>query len=124
MQYLGYTYTRKVFLKILFIYFLREDKAGEKERVKNIYAGDKHLSVTSWTPPNHRLNLQPRHMPWPGIELATFHFTGQCPNQPSHTSQGLEKYLSFTWNPDFTLDGDTKIYLASLTQVIAHGPAG
>ena len=26
-----------------------------------------------------RLNPQPRHVPWPGIEQVTFHFVGQHP---------------------------------------------
>ena len=29
--------------------------------------------------PSQGPNLQPRHVPWPGIELVTFHFVGRCP---------------------------------------------
>ena len=31
---------------------------------------------------------QPRHVPWPGIELVTFRFMGRHSNQLSHTNQG------------------------------------
>ena len=59
------------FCKILFFYTER-GREGRKE-------GEKHQSVASCTHPVQGWNLQPIHMSWPGIELATFRFAGWCP---------------------------------------------
>ena len=58
--------------KDLFIYFQREGKGGRK--------GGRETSIgyLSHTP-NQGPGLQPRHVPWPGIELATFWFAGHHP---------------------------------------------
>ena len=53
--------------KILFIYFRERGKEGERE-------GEKHQLVASRTCSYMWLNLKPRHVPWLGIEPATFHF--------------------------------------------------
>ena len=42
---------------------------------------EKHRLVVSCTHPDQGLNLQPRHVPLPGTELATFCFAGWCPNK-------------------------------------------
>ena len=55
------------FFKILFI-FRERGMEGEKHR---LVASHMHL--------NQGLKPQPGHVPWQGIELATFCFAGQCP---------------------------------------------
>ena len=52
-----------------FIYFLREGR--EKERERNI-------SVWFRAPPHRGPGLQPRHVPWLGIEPTTLWFAGGC----------------------------------------------
>ena len=61
------------FFKIFFFFnFQREGKGGRKRREISIGC----LShAPNWGP-----SLQPRHAPWPGMEPATFQFTGRCPN--------------------------------------------
>ena len=44
-------------------------------------------SVASYTYPNWGSNLQPRYVPWPGIESATFWCMGRCSNQLSHAAR-------------------------------------
>ena len=48
----------------------------EGEREGNIKVQEQHQSAASSMNPNQGPNLQPRHVPRPGIELATFQFTG------------------------------------------------
>ena len=59
-----------------FIYLFLE-RRGRRE--KNIDVWDKHPSVASCNAPNCRPAPQPRHMPWPGIELVTFPYAGWHP---------------------------------------------
>ena len=48
--------------------FLKRGEGREKEREKNI----------DWLPLTLMgIGQQPRHVPWPGIELGTFYFVGQ-----------------------------------------------
>ena len=57
--------------------------------------------------PKHGSNLQPRHVPWPGIEPPTFCYIGWGSNQMSQTSQSwtsifrfwrhLRKVLQYAW---------------------------
>ena len=64
-------------IRIAFFFFSREKgggREGEKEQ-------EKHLLAASRMCPDWGLNPQPRHLPWPGIELATFHFVGWCPTK-------------------------------------------
>ena len=62
---------------ILRFIFREKGREGERE-------GEKHQSVRETLigcllhAPNWGSGLQPRHMPWPGIKLVTFWFTGQC----------------------------------------------
>ena len=49
------------------------EREGEKHDVQ-----EKQRSVAPLMPPNWGPGLQPRHVPSPGIELATFWSTGQC----------------------------------------------
>ena len=60
----------------LFVFRWRE---MEGEREGNIYAGEKHWWAASCMGPDWRPVLQPRHVPCPGMELATFHFVGWHP---------------------------------------------
>ena len=55
-----------------FYLFLEGGEWREKERERNINVREKHQSVASCMCLHQRPNLQPRHMPWLGIELVTF----------------------------------------------------
>ena len=57
------------FLKILFIF--REEKGGRKRGRETLMCGC-HLSAPYWWP-----GLQPRHVPWLGIEPVTLWFAGR-----------------------------------------------
>ena len=61
-----------LYLKIYLFIFRERGREGERER--NISVWEKHWSVASRTCPNQGPNLQPRHVPWPGIKLATLSF--------------------------------------------------
>ena len=68
-----------LFLKILFIFLERAEGRGT-ERERNIDVQEKHWLASSCmarTGPSQ----QPRYVPWPGIELATFQIAGR---RPSH----------------------------------------
>ena len=52
----------------------------EKERERNIKVWEKHWLVASLMSSNQGPNPQPKHVPWLGIEPATFCFAGRCPN--------------------------------------------
>ena len=55
---------------------------------------EKHLSAVSCLSPNQGWNLQPRHVPWPGIQPATFQCTRWWPNQLSQpTRNSLTVYI-------------------------------
>ena len=65
-----------IVFKALFIYsfiYWKRGREGEREGEKN------QCVIASHTCLNWRPNLQPRHVPWLGIELVTFCFAGQCP---------------------------------------------
>ena len=63
------------------------------ERERDIDVRKKNRWVDSRVYPNCGLNPQPRHVPWPGIELATFWCMGQHSNQMSQLpSQGLNYF--------------------------------
>ena len=63
------------FLKILFIYIQRDEK-GEREGEKHPCVRETSIAWLSHTP-NWGPGPQPRHVPWWGIKLVTFWFTGQ-----------------------------------------------
>ena len=58
------------------------EKGREAETERNINMREKYQSVPSCLHPDQEPNLKPRHMPWPGIEPATFRFMGWCSNWP------------------------------------------
>ena len=68
------------FLKCFYWFFFseREEGWGGRERERN-----KHQYFASRACPDQRSNLQPRHMPWPGMEPTAFCCTGQCSTQLS-----------------------------------------
>ena len=46
--------------------------------------------------PDQVPNLQPRHVPWPGIEPATLHPEGQCPTNwvtPARARDGISEHI-------------------------------
>ena len=65
-----YLCVMNLFWKYLFIF--REKREGGKEE-------EKHWLVASHMSPNCRLNLKPRGVPKPGIEIVTFCFEGWHP---------------------------------------------
>ena len=72
----------KVFISFIKRFYLCifRDKGRERERrERNIDVREKRQSVVSHAGPEWGLKLQPRHVPWPGIEQATFHCAGWCP---------------------------------------------
>ena len=62
-----------------FYLFLERGEGREKKRERNMDVREKHWLVASYTSADQGPNLQPRHVPRPGIGLATFHFVGWCP---------------------------------------------
>ena len=62
---------KNFYLKFYLLFFQR-GRQGERE-------GERHWSVASLTLPDWGPYLKPRHVPWPGIELATFCFVDRCP---------------------------------------------
>ena len=80
-NFLKYYWTLKIILTWRHAYrFETEGKGGRH--------GEKHQSAASWKHPHWGPNLKTRHVPWPGIEHATFWFMGRCSNQLSCTGQG------------------------------------
>ena len=79
-------------------------------RERNTDVREKHQSVASSTCPDWGPNLQPRYVPWPGIELVIFCFVGVCSSQLSHTGQRailnsyrVPKGWSFCLSPNHSL---------------------
>ena len=63
-----------VFLRFYLFSFRERGREGEKE--KNIDIREIHRLVASCRPPTKGPGLQPRHVPWLGIEQVTFQFVG------------------------------------------------
>ena len=59
--------------------FLESREGGDREREGEKHRCEKHQMVASCTCLDLELNPQLRQVPWLGMELATFHFLGQCP---------------------------------------------
>ena len=78
-------------MNIFFFFFILksslEDMFLDFERERNIDMREKYWSVASCMHPNRGLNLQPRYVPWPGIEPATFWCMWPCSNQPNHLAR-------------------------------------
>ena len=61
------------FCLLLFIYLFFWEIEEGREKEKETSMG------CLWHAPNQGPGLQPRHAPWPGIELAIFRFARRCP---------------------------------------------
>ena len=72
----------------MLIDFRERGKGREGERKRTIDVREKRGSVASHTCPDWEPNLQPRYVPWPGIEPAALQFMGWCSIQLSHNGQG------------------------------------
>ena len=75
---------KQEFMKLTIYFFksLPEDIfkfRGERQRKRNIDVKEKHRSVASCMPSDQGSNSQPRYVPGPGIEPATFWFMGHTP---------------------------------------------
>ena len=67
---------------------------GERERERETPMKKGNIDwLPSYMHPNRRSNLQPRYVPWPGVEPMTFRCVGQRSNQLSHASQGNSLFL-------------------------------
>ena len=75
--------------------FREREGKERRERERNIDLRVKHRLVATCMCPNQEPNLQPRHVPWLGIEPATLRFMGQHSNPLSNTSQGPVMFLIF-----------------------------
>ena len=73
-------------LKDMYLFF--RERGREREREGEKHWCEKHQSVASHTHP------QPRHVPWPGIELAIFHFVGQHPTNWATPAKVYAKFLN------------------------------
>ena len=78
-----YDFRQDLFIRLswfsFFSFFICVLILEREERNRNIDVREKHQLAASQTCPDRILNPQPRHVPWPGIELATFWFAGQHP---------------------------------------------
>ena len=79
-----------VFLKILFIYFYREGKGGRKRGRETTKCGCL-LHAPCWGP-----GLQPRLMPWLGIEPRILWFTGWCSIYWATPARAISLFLNFS----------------------------
>ena len=81
----------------MLIDFRQWEREGEKKRGRErSREGEKHRSISSPTHPNWGLNLEPRHVPWQGMEPMTFRFTGWLSNQVRHP---VRVTFTFKWQP-------------------------
>ena len=76
------------FLKRFYLFIFRLRKRGGGRE------GEKHQSVASCMHPDWGLNLQPRNVPWPGIELVTFCFAGWCPTNWATLVRAAHTFLT------------------------------
>ena len=79
-----------IFLKILFI-FSKRGRKGEREGEKHWCERETLISCLLHTP-NWGPGLQPRHVPWLGIETTTFWCIGWCSNQLSHPARVIVSF--------------------------------
>ena len=74
-----YYWQRPPFFKRFYYLILERGEGRKIERERNIYMRKKYWLVASHTCLDQTPNLQPGHVPWLGIEPATFHFAVRCP---------------------------------------------
>ena len=75
-----------LFFKKYFIYLFLERGEGREEKERSINEREKYWWIASHMHPYQGLNMQPRYVPWPGIEPATFAL--QYDNQPTEPHAG------------------------------------
>ena len=67
----------------------------EKERERNI---ERNIHLLPFVfNPHGEPNLQPRYLPWEGIELATLGFEGQSPATEPQWSGPMSRYTFLKW---------------------------
>ena len=76
-----------IYQNILICLLILEREEG-RERKKNSNVREKQWLVASDSHPYWGSNLQPRYIPWLGIEPSTFWYVGQCSNKLNYTSWG------------------------------------
>ena len=98
-----------LFLKYFIYLFLEKREWRDKERERNIDVREKHQLVVSLTLPDQGPNVQPRHVPWPGIKPVTFLYAGWCPTNwatPVRAVVSCNPRLSFInwiiWNCSYS----------------------
>ena len=84
--------------RICLLILEREEKE-ERDRERKKHWCERETSVASCMHPDWRLNLQPRHVSWPGIYLTTFWCMGQHSNQLSHPTRATQQILSPKFMP-------------------------
>ena len=84
-----------IFFLLLFFFFLRFYLFRERKR-EGERKGEKHGSVASHTCPNQGPGPQPRHVPWPGIQLMTFHFAVWQPTNWAMLARAYPSLFSIT----------------------------
>ena len=79
----------------MFIDFRERGRSGRRERgtERGKHWCEKHWSVASCMCPDWGLNLQPRYVPWAGIEPVTFWCMGQHSNQLRHLARAYNLIL-------------------------------
>ena len=85
------------YFTFLSISFLERGEGRGKEREKKMDVREKHWSADFC--PCRRPNPQSRHVPWPEIEPATFHFAGRCPtNWATPVRDPVSFQIHSTWH--------------------------
>ena len=81
------------FLRFYLFTFRKRGRKGERE-------GEQHRCI-NWLPLSHAPNWgpgpQPRHMPWLGIELATFQFAGQHSIHWATPARAISHFIYKLW---------------------------
>ena len=75
-----------LFLRFYLFIFRESGEKREKERERNIDVSEKHQSVAPCMCPHWGWHQQPRHVPWPGIDIL---LCGTVLSELDHTGQGM-----------------------------------
>ena len=85
------------FFKRFYLFIFRERGRRDKERKKHRCMRDTSISCLLHAP-NRGPGLQPRHVPWLGVEPATFQFTGQHSVRWATLARARQRFLARTMN--------------------------